>query len=133
MSRAVLADTGPLYALADPADQFHTRAAAELAAIDKRGFAVAVTYAVLCESYTLVLRRLGGEYSRQWLAEILAGAVLLNPEPADYTISATFLDRFPDAPITLVDAVLAGMSKKLQMPVWSFDRHFSVMRAEVWR
>ena len=105
MTRAVLADTGPLYALADPSDQFHKRAATELAAIQKRRLAIAAAYPTVCEAYTLVLRRLGGDYARQWLAELLAGAVLLNPEPTDYALATAQLDRFPDHPITLVDAV----------------------------
>ena len=75
MTRAILADTGPLYALADPSDQFHKQAGQELADIDKRGVRVSVSYATLCEVYTLVMRRLGGSFAHQWLAEVLAGAV----------------------------------------------------------
>lgn len=90
-------------------------------------------YQTLCEAHTLVLRRLGGNYARQWLAETLEGAVLLNPEPMDYTMAAAQLDRFPDKPITLVDAVTAVMAGRLGMPVWSFDRHFATMRVKLWR
>lgn len=133
MIRTLLADTGPLYALADPTDQFHARAATELETIDKKGFTVAISYATLCEAYTLILRRLGGDYARQWLAEIFAGAVLVNPEPSDYYWAASQIDRFPDQTITLVDAVTVALSLRLGVPVWSFDRHFALMRAKLWR
>ena len=94
---------------------------------------MAAGYPALCEAHTLVLRRLGGGYARKWIAEMLEGAVLLNPEPADYMIAAAQLDRFPDHPITLVDAVTAVMSGRLGMPVWSFDRHFATMRVKLRR
>jgi uncharacterized protein len=130
---AVLADTGPLYALSDPSDQYHDRARAEMGAIERRNLTVAVSYATLCEAYTLVLRRLGAAYAHQWLTEILDGAVLLNPEAADYSFAAGQLTRFPDHSITLVDAVTAALSRRLEIPVWTFDRHFTTMRARVWR
>jgi predicted nucleic acid-binding protein len=133
VSLAVLADTGPLYALADPSDQYQDRAGAELRAMEERSVRVAVSYATLCEAHTLILRRLGGAYARQWLTELLDGAVLLNPEPADYAFAAAQLARFPDHPITLVDAVTAALSRRLEIPVWTFDRHFAAMRARVWR
>lgn len=133
MNPAVLTDTGPLYALADPSDQFHDRAGEELTALERRGVIVTVTYPVLCEAHTLVLRRLGGGYARQWLAQMLDGALLLNPEPADYSFAAAQLDRFPDHPITLVDAVTATLNRRLETPVWSFDRHFVTMRVKLWR
>jgi predicted nucleic acid-binding protein len=132
MNSMVLADTGPLYALADPSDQYHTRAAAELNSIERRGVNIAINYATLCEAYTLILRKLGGAYSRQWLAEVLAGAHLLNPEVADYASAAERLERFPDQLITLVDAVTATMGRRLGIAVWTFDRHFAVMRSVLW-
>jgi predicted nucleic acid-binding protein len=133
MTRVVLADTGPLYALADPSDQFHKRASAELAAIEKRGFAVAAAYPNICEAYTLVLRRLGNAYARQWLADLLAGAFLVNPESPDYALAAAQLDRFEDQPVTLVDAVITVLASRLRLSVWTFDRHFTTMRVRVWR
>jgi hypothetical protein len=36
-------------------------------------------------------------------------------------------------PITLVDAVTAAISGKMEIPVRTFDRHFTTMRARVWR
>jgi predicted nucleic acid-binding protein len=98
-----------------------------------RGLQVATGYPTLCEAHTLVLRRLGIDYARQWLTEMLEGAVLLNPEVTDYTMAAAQLDRFPDQTITLVDAVAAVMASRLGMSVWSFDRHFATMRVKLWR
>jgi predicted nucleic acid-binding protein len=133
MTPLVLADTGPLYALADPSDQYHQQAIGELDQILGKNSRIAVHYPVLCESHTLVLRRLGGSYSRQWLGELLEGAVLLNPEPADYLSAAALLDRFRDQPITLIDAVTAVLTRHLRIAVWSFDRHFTIMGIRQWR
>lgn len=94
-------------------------------AIERRELTVTVSYATLCEAYTLVLRRLGAAYAHQWLTEILDGAVLLNPEAVDYSFAAGQLTRFPDHPITLVDAVTAALSCRLEIPVWTFDRHLT--------
>ena len=131
--KAVLADSGPLYALADISDQYHNRAQRELESIEKRGLSVMVNYATLCESQTLVLRRLGGRYAQQWLTEIIQGTVLLNPEPGDYLRGAEMLPGFPDQSITLVDAVTAVLGRRLRMDVWTFDRHFEIMGAAVLR
>ena len=133
MAGTVLADTGPLYALADPSDQYHRQATSELDQILNGNARIGVPYPVLCESYTLVLRRLGGSYSRQWLSELLEGAVLLNPEPADYLTAAALLDRFRDHAITLTDAVTAVSAERLQLSVWTYDRHFTIMGAAVAR
>jgi hypothetical protein len=66
MNSTVLANTGPLYALADTSDQYHARAGAELNTIQRRGFNIAISYATLCQAHTLILRKLGGAYSRQF-------------------------------------------------------------------
>lgn len=41
--------------------------------------------------------------------------------------------RFPDQRITLCDAVTAVLSKRLILPVWTYDYHFDVMQVPVWR
>ncbi len=132
MIQGILADTGPLYALADVSDQFHCRAVAELESIENSGLAVGATYSTLCEAYTLVLRRLGRQYAHTWLGEMLAGAILWNPEPADYVRASVEIDRYSDQAITLVDAVTGVMSNKLGLPVWSYDRHFVTLRVKLW-
>jgi predicted nucleic acid-binding protein len=128
-----LADTGPLYALADPSDQFHDRAHTELEIIASRKNPVVVIFPVLCEAHTLVLRRLGGKYAVGWLNEMLSGSLPLNPEAKDYVDAVSGLQKYSDQPITLVDALLAGLTHKLNVQVWTFDRHFVTMRTNVWR
>ena len=133
MKLAVLVDTGPLYAAVDPDDAHHARAHRELERLahDKRE--VVVAYPTLLEAYTLVLFRLGLQAASAWLNEILNGAVLLNPTPQDYHEAVSRLVAFPDQPITLFDATAAVLAGRLGLEVWTYDHHFDVMRAAVWR
>ena len=133
MSGKVLADTGPLYALADPSDQFHDRAHRELETIVSRNNSVLVVFPVLCEAHTLVLRRLGGRYAAGWLSEMLSGTLPVNPETSDYLDATVGLRKYSDHPITLVDALLARLTRRLETPVWTFDRHFATMRTSIWK
>jgi predicted nucleic acid-binding protein len=133
MKRAVLADTGPLYAAVDPDDQHHTQAQQELGELQRRRLTVMLVYPTLSETYTLVLYRLGRSTARSWLQEILQGGTLINPTPEDYRVAVSKIEAYPDQPITLFDATLAVLSKRLSVPVWTYDHHFDVMRAAVWR
>jgi hypothetical protein len=38
-----------------------------------------------------------------------------------------------DQPITLFDAAVATLAARLQIEVWTYDHHFDVMNASVWR
>jgi predicted nucleic acid-binding protein len=58
---------------------------------------------------------------------------MLNPDPADYSFAAAQLERYKNHPITLVDAVTAALSRRLEIAVWTFDRHFVTMRSKIWR
>jgi predicted nucleic acid-binding protein len=133
VSGVVLADTGSLYALTDPSDQFHDRDHRELEIIAGRNHSVLVVFPVLCETHTLVLRRLGGKYAATWLSEILSGSLPMNPEANDYLGAISALQKYSDHPITIVDALLARLTRRLSAPVWTFDRHFATMRTSVWR
>ena len=93
---------------------------------------MAITYTTICEAYTLIRGRLLGRYALEWLAEIGAGALLINPTEGDYDRGVAKLERFRDHAITLVDAVSAAVADRLELPVWTFDRHFKTMGANVW-
>lgn len=131
--RAVLADTGPLYAAADATDQYHARARTELQGLAAEGFGVVVVRTTLLKAHSLALHRLGPRRDAVWLESVLAGAFIIDPTTDDHVEALRRLRRFPDQPVSLFDATLAAVSDRLGRPVWTFDHHFDVMRIPVWR
>ena len=132
MRGVVLADTGPLYAMRDPDDERHGRAREELAKIGKENLTIAVPYPILLEAYTLVMRRLGLDEARGFLDELEEKYPFVVAGPADHQKAAETVNRYPDQEITLVDAVLDAISKRLEVPVWTHDHHFNVLGSMVW-
>ena len=132
MRKAIVADTGPLYASVDPSDQYHRRAQVELEEIASKGYFLVISYATLSEAYTLVLRRLGTRCGRRWLSEVVEGTMLINPEPSDYLNACKLIEEFSDQAITLFDAVTATIGSRLRAPVWSYDRHFEILGVKLW-
>ncbi len=132
MTRAVLADTGPLYAAVDPHDARHKQAVAELRKLDREKREVVVAYPTLLEAYTMVLHRLGRNAASDWLID-MADAALVNPTPEDYRQAVTRIVAMADQPITLFDASVAVLAARLNLEVWTYDHHFDVMRTRVWR
>jgi predicted nucleic acid-binding protein len=129
---SVLADTGPLYAAADPDDAHHKRARRELSRLAAGHQEVIVAYPTLLEAYTLVLFRLGESAALGWLEE-MAGAALVNPSAEDYRQAVAKVQSLKDQPITLFDALVATLARRLGLEVWTYDHHFDVMRVAVWR
>lgn len=132
MTRAVLADTGPLYAANDEGDAHHQRALRELKQLARDGRQVLVAYPILLETYSLLLYRLGRKATSGWLTEI-TNATFVNPTPADYTRAFTTVQTLGDQRITLVDATVAALATRMKLEVWSYGHHFDVMRVDVWR
>ena len=132
MTRALLADTGPLYAANDEADEHHQRALLQLEALARDRREVLIPYPILLEAYSLLLFRLGRNAASGWLTEV-ANASFVNPTPRDYARGFTTLQALADQNITLVDATLAALASRLALEVWTYDHHFDVMRIPVWR
>lgn len=80
-----------------------------------------------------MLRRLGTRTASVWLDEVLKSGPPVNPLMEDYLDAAMRLSAFPDQPITLFDATLAAIASRLTMAIWTYDHHFDLMRANVWR
>ncbi len=133
MNRAVLADSGPLYAAIDPNDVHHQRAQRELKRLSRGRRYVIVTYPILLEAHALVLRRMGSKAASAWLDEILKSGAPESPSVEDYLDGVMTLSALPDQSITLFDATLAAMGTRLRMEIWTYDHHFNIMRSEVWR
>lgn len=131
MTRRVLVDTGVLYALVDPSDQHHQRAQRE--AVSLAGWDVLLAYPMLLESYSLVLQRLGRQVAGQYLAQASTSFGVINVTSEDYQAAIELVDRYGDQVISLFDAVLAVLSERLDVPLWTFDSDFDVLRVSVWR
>jgi uncharacterized protein len=131
--KGVIADTGPLYAAYDKSDRFHTLALQQLATLDQADLAVVVPYPVLLEAHSLILKRLGIPMALRFITEITQGTDLINLTIEDYQQAHQLLKRFPDQAITLFDASTTILSRRLQLPVWTYDRHFDIMKTTVWR
>jgi len=86
----------------------------------------------LLEAYSLLLFRLGRDAASDWLTEV-ADAALVNPTPEDYRQALATIRALDDQPITLFDATVAALAARLGLPVWTYDRHFELMRIKVWR
>ena len=132
MIRAVLADTGPLFAANDVADQHHQRALRELKELARERREVLIPHPILLEAYSLLLFKLGTSAALGWLTEV-GDASFVNPAPEDYTRAVTTVRALADQSITLVDATVAALAVRMRVEVWTYDHHFDMMRIPVWR
>lgn len=131
--KAILADTTPLYGAIDTSDQFHARAQAEIQRIAKEKLIVVLSFPVYMETYSLLLYRLGFEQANRFSQNCLESANLLNPTEEQYLKAIKKVQQFPDKTITIVDALTAILADELNIPVWTYDYHFDVMKISVWR
>jgi predicted nucleic acid-binding protein len=130
---ALLADTGPLYAVSIASDQYHQRVQREMRRISEEERGIVIPYPIVMETYTLLLRRVTPQAAQVWLRQLAERASLIAPTLNDYDAAARLVRRYQDQTITLFDALLAVLAERLALPVWTFDAHLEVMRVEVWR
>jgi predicted nucleic acid-binding protein len=130
--RVVLADSGPLYAIIHPRDQYYERAHAELTALAAEQRLMAVIYPTVLETYSLILKRHPPIDAISWIQDVARNPLPLEPRQADYLQAFEAVQRFIDQRVTLFDAVLASFAIRSNLPVWTYDHHFDTLGATRW-
>lgn len=126
--RTVLADTGPLYALADQSDEWHGRVRKFLEDFSPR---LVVPITVIPEVTYLVSKFLGGPAEIRFVESVHRGELLLEPvTKADLTRSMEVMRRYADSEIGFVDASIVAVAERLRLTdVLTVDRrHFGMIR-----
>ena len=131
--RAVIADTGPLYAEVDQSDRYHEQVQVEIAKINQEKLAILVPYPIFLEAHRLILYTGGHRAAIAFTNKLLTQVNLVNPTPEDYQRAVQLIGQFPDQKITLFDGVTAVLAMTMKLPVWTYDYHFDVMGTQVWR
>lgn len=67
MIRAVLADSGPLFAAVEMEDEYHLQARRQLDIFEQERRAVLLPHSILLEADSLVLYRLGVTAAQKWI------------------------------------------------------------------
>ncbi|MBE9238157.1 type II toxin-antitoxin system VapC family toxin [Anabaena aphanizomenioides LEGE 00250] len=131
--RAIIADTGPLYAAIDIDDQYHQRSKTQIQRINAENLTILVPFPVYLETYNLLLYRLGTEQAIKFARDCIESVYFINPSQEQYIAAAEKAAFFPDQKITLCDAITAILSEEMKLQIWTYDYHFDVMKVQVWR
>ncbi len=127
--RAVLIDTGPLYAVVDTNDGRNDEATACLREISDHRIPLYITNLTIAECHRLILQKLGIDRGLEFLEMIYDGRVnIVRKEPSDDQKAIELLQRYPDQDITFTDAISFAVMIRLGIiKAFSFDRHFDIL------
>ncbi|HSR52785.1 MAG TPA: PIN domain-containing protein [Acidobacteriota bacterium] len=124
----LVADTGPLYALADAGDPEHE---ATRKFLESRPQTLIVPSPVVPEVCYLLHKHLGEKAERLFQASLLNEELILeNPSRQDLARVLEILEQYSDAGFGFVDATVMAMAERLKTDsVLTLDhRHFSIFR-----
>jgi predicted nucleic acid-binding protein len=124
----LLADTGPLVAVANTKDQHHDLCQQLL---ETHPGPIAVPAPVIVEVCQLLASRRGTSAEAAFLTSLAAAEMdVLNLEPADYSRAAALVNRYADLPLGAVDATVIAIAERLRVTeIATLDRrHFTVVR-----
>ncbi len=125
----VVVDSGPLIALFNAADRWHTPVLSWLR--DNQGIGLLTTWQVLTEVCALLARRLHNNAALDFLRWVEKGALEVDrPEHASLADVLAISERFADLPFDLADACVAEAAARLGIDrVLSIDADFEVYRS----
>lgn len=123
----ILCDTSGLLALLDGGERAHEDVKR---VIDEATGPRLTTDYVLAETDYLLLKRLGSEAERSFLAQIADGAVLREPVSAeDFVRAIEIAAAYADLDLGITDASLMAVAERLDSSVLTLDRrHFAAFR-----
>jgi predicted nucleic acid-binding protein len=112
---AVLVDTGPLFALADEADQYHD---AVKQYVSKHRETWIVPAPVATEASILILDRLGADSELSFLRSLSAKELLVEPMTSvDLRRTIEILEQYRDSEFGMVDAAAMALAERLKIEV----------------
>ena len=126
--RAILTDTGPLYAMADADDEWHDRVRAFL---EMGPHALIVPVTVLPEVCYLIGAHLGAAAETRFVRSVQSGEVKVEPlGKTDLTRTLAVMERYQDMHLGFVDASVVAVAERLKIrEILTTDRrHFSIIR-----
>ncbi len=126
--RPVLADTGPLYAIADQDDGWHDRVRAFL---ETARPLLVVPVTVLPEVCYLIDTHLGATAEVAFARSLQRGDLKVEfLKPDDLLRTAEIMEKYVDADLGFVDASIVAVAERLKIrEVLTMDRrHFSLVR-----
>jgi len=125
-SRAVLVDTGALFAIANKADRFHQMAVDCLKLISNHRLPVFISLPTIYETQRKILFECGHDRSLEFLRSMFDGSVNVErTEMEDVKSAINIIEKYQDSGLTLTDAANMAVMLRLQIGViFSFDKHF---------
>lgn len=107
----MIVDTGILVALADRGDKNHRAAAAVFSLPEPK----VVPEPVIVETDWMILKYLGVEAEIAFLRSVCEGSFVVEaPMPSDHERAAELVERYADAEIGYVDAVVVAIAERLK-------------------
>ena len=124
----VIADTGPLFALMDRSDRWHTRVV-EWWGAEPRSVVIPVT--VLPEVSYLLHTRIGPAAEAAFIGAVARGELTTEPlEAEDISRAFHLMQEYADLPLGFVDATVLAIAERLAVReiLTTNRRHFGVVR-----